>query len=170
MGQTQIGSIGRLRPCVYRKSFYALEVLPKYAKAGGLAWASDFAAKTKDEQNAIVWRMVAQAARANARRAGRPDPIFYEAAVKQLKGGGYGLDQSVPMVPLRKAWGGDGRTVENTRDEPPRTQDSWELRLAVEKIKTECAERGIEIVVEAPGPEQDPLAIMQAIMPQRKAS
>ena len=129
----QINSRGQRRPLTLRKSYYACEVLPTYAKAAGLAWASDFAAKSKEEQRAIVYRMVTARSRCAARRAGRPDPIWVEATVKPLKGGGYVLVDTTK--PLRAAWGGDGRTLENTKNEQPRTQDTPELRYAVAKIK-----------------------------------
>jgi hypothetical protein len=82
--------------------------------------------------------MIAQRSRCAARRAGRPDPILVEATVKALDGGGYEL---VSTEPLRSEWGGDGRTVENTKGEEPRTTDNFELRMAVEKIQAQLAER-----------------------------
>jgi hypothetical protein len=136
--QHQIDSIGRRRPLTLRKSYYALEVLPTYAKQGGAAWASDFARLSDHEQKAIVCRMLAERSRRAARRAGRPDPILVEVTVKPLEGGGYEL---VSTAPLRSEWGGDGRTVENTKGEEPRTTDNFELRMAVEKIQAQLAER-----------------------------
>ena len=59
--------------------------------------------------------MVTARSRCAARRAGRPDPIWVEATVKPLEGGGYVL---VDTKPLRPEYGGDGRTPENTKDEP----------------------------------------------------
>jgi hypothetical protein len=155
----RIDSIGRLRALERCKSDYALETLPTYAKAGGAAWASDFAVKSTDEQRAIVYRMVTQRSRCAACRAGRPDPIWEEATVTPLKGGGYVKTSSVP---LRPEYGGDGRTYENTRHEPPRVNDTPELRLAVAKIKAQLAEAGIEIVYEHPAPEPDPVSTPKA--------
>ena len=143
-----------------RKSYYALETLPTYAKAGGAAWASDFAVKSTHEQRAIVYRMVTQRSRCAARRAGRPDPIWVEANLKPLEGGGYVL---VSTAPLRPEYGGDGRTYENTRQEQPRVNDTPELRLAVAKIKAQCAEMGITVVYEDPAaePDRDAMARMR---------
>jgi hypothetical protein len=170
MAQTQMDSIGRLRPLILRKSYYALEVLPKHAKAGGLAWASDFAVKPAHEQRAIVYRMITERSRRAARRAGRPDPIWVEAIVKPLDGGGYVL---VDTKPLRSEYGGDGRTVENARDEEPRTQDTIELRAAAERIAAQFKERGITIIYQdSNAPDPDPVETLRAIVPKpkRKAS
>ncbi len=114
----RIDSIGRRRSLTRDKSYYALETLPTYARRGGNAWADDFARLSKHEQNVIVWRMVTQASRAAARRAGRPDPIWVEHTVKPLPGGGY-VKAEGSEVPLRPEYGGDGRTPENTRYEQP---------------------------------------------------
>ena len=158
--QYRIDAIGRRRPLTLRKSYYALEVLPTFAKLGAAAWASDFAAKSKHEQRAIVYWMVTARSRCAARRAGRPDQIWVEAAVRPLKGG-------VSTVPLCPEWGGDGRTTENTKNERPRTTNTPELRWAVAKIKARLAERGIEVVYEDPAP--DPCAGADAPKPKAAA-
>ena len=44
-----------------------------------------------------------------ARRKDKPEPIFVEAVLKPLPGGGFVVDDK-PMAPLRPEWGGDGRT------------------------------------------------------------
>jgi hypothetical protein len=156
----QIDSIGRRRALERRKSYYALEVLPSYGKRGGTMWADDFARLSKHEQRAIIYRMVTARSRCAARRAGRPDPIWVEATVKPLEGGGYVL---VDTKPLRPEYGGDGRTPENTRHEQPRVTDTPQLRLAVEKLKAKFAAMGIEIVYEDPSHKPDPV-------PERKAA
>lgn len=63
VAQYQINSRGQRRPLTLRKSFYSTEVLPKMAKAGGLAWAGEYARLPTPEQRAIVYRMIAQRSR-----------------------------------------------------------------------------------------------------------
>ena len=127
---------------------YDLTRLPKLAKSGGQAWASDFARLQTQEQRAIVIRLVAQRVRYFAHRYGKPVPIILEATVKPLEGGGYEL---VSTAPLRPEYGGDGRTVENTKGERPRSTDNFELRMAAERIQAQLAERGV--VVDEPAPD-----------------
>ena len=159
MGQSQFDSLGRRIVRPHRKCYHYLEVLPKLAHIGGQAWASDFARLSAEEQRTIVLRMVAGTARYRARRAGYPDPIIYEAIVKSLPGGGFALDQSVPMVPLRFEYGGDGRTDEDARWEAryPATRanvnaDS-KLAKAAARIQAKLEAMGINIAVAESEPE-----------------
>jgi hypothetical protein len=59
----------------------------------------------------IVMLMLTATMRANARRAGHPEPIISEATVRPLPGGGYALAQGT-NVPLREEWGGTERDAE----------------------------------------------------------
>jgi len=101
------------------------------AKAAGQAWADTFHRLSAEEQRAIILRAVTGTMRSNARRAGHPEPIILEANVKPLPGGGYVLDDSKPMVPLREEWGGDGRTPEPVTPVP----DPKGAKAAADKIK-----------------------------------
>jgi hypothetical protein len=140
---------------------YDLMRLPALAKAGGAAWASDFAALPAEEQRAIVTRMIAERSRCAARRAGRPDPLLYEATVKPLKGGGCEL---VSTVPLRPEWGGDGRTLEDALREAkdPVYRASLKLAQVAERHKARLEALGFEVVVAPRQPEPEP-------RPKRKA-
>lgn len=105
MGQMQYDSIGRLRPVVLRKSYYALEVLPKQAKAAAQAWASDFARLPTHEQQAIIVKLTVARCRYWARRMGYPPTVFTEVIVRDLPGGGYEAVEGTTR-PLRHEYGG----------------------------------------------------------------
>ena len=149
MGQLGICGCGRVAGHSHRPSFYALEVLPKLAKAGGAAWADDFARRPTQEQRAIIWHAVTGSIRYWARRMGYPDPIILESTVRPLKGGGYEL---VSTAPLRPEWGGDGRTEADAIREAKRryVPSNRELYFAAERIKRQLAEMGITISYEDP--------------------
>ena len=118
--------------------------------------------------------MVTARSRCAARRAGRPDPIWVEATVRPLDGGGYEL---VSTKSLRPEWGGDGRTEADAEREakqhPWHLNDraNWELWCAAEGIKRQLAEMGITISYEDPN-APDPLTTVTSIVPKpkRKAS
>lgn len=97
---------------------YDLTRLPAQAKAAGQAWADAFARLPVNQQRAIILRAVVGTLRSNARRAGHPEPIIMEAKYKPLEGGGYVLDQSQPMVPLRPEYGCDGYMHEAPDPQP----------------------------------------------------
>jgi hypothetical protein len=152
----------------YRRtpSEYALTRLPTLAKAGGAAWASNFAAKPEDEQRAIIMRITTAAMRANARKAGHPEPIILESEVKPLLDGGFAVDPSAPMPPLREEYGGDGRTLEDALREAkdPVHRASLQLALIAEKHKARLEKLGYQIVVVEEPAEREPTA-----KPKRKA-
>jgi hypothetical protein len=119
------------RPAPRAKRFYDLEVLPQYAQRGGHARASVIAALPVDEQHAIVTRLTVERVRAMARRKGKPDPIFVEAVLKPLPGGGFVVEDG-PEVPLRPEWGGD--TIEAALLEAKRAKLKDHLYIANLKL------------------------------------
>jgi hypothetical protein len=134
---------------------YDLEVLPTYARQGGAAWRSDFARLPQSEQQKIIIKLIAGAARYHARRRGEPDPIIYEAPIKQLPGGGFVRDESKPLVPLRAEYGGDGRSYEDALkvSKDPVERISLHQAITVQKLLKKWAKQGIVIEFEdAPAP------------------
>ena len=120
MVQFKLTVSGGCRPLVYSQSYLCPRSVARTAKVAGAGVGIRLRPRlTTHEQRAIVYRMVTRSSTvAAARRAGRPDPIWVEAIVKPLDGGGYEL---VSTRPLRSEYGGDGRTIDNTRGEEPRT-------------------------------------------------
>ena len=157
MGQLGVCGCGRVAGHAHRKSFYALEQLPKLAKAGGAAWADDFGRLPTQEQRAIIWYAVTGSIRYWARRMGQPVPIIFESIVRPLKGGGYEL---VSTAPLRPEWGGDGRTEADADREAKRPpwhlndRANRELWCAAERIKAKFGELGIDVVYGDPVPPE----------------
>jgi hypothetical protein len=103
--------------------------LPQYAQRGGHARASVIAALPADEQRAIVTRLTVERVRAMARRKGKPEPIFVEARVKPLPGGGFIVEDG-PEVPLRPEFGGDGRTFEDALREAKAAKPKDHVHIA----------------------------------------
>jgi hypothetical protein len=121
---------------------YDLTVLPTLASAGGKARHKQVQAMSENEQRDLWTRVSVGATRANARRWGHPEPVFVEAELKPVEGGGYELDVSKPYKPLRKEWGGkqsDGTIqiayptqVDNTRNNPAAIADAQCLAAQLE--------------------------------------
>jgi hypothetical protein len=137
------------------KFTYARTILPTYASAGGKAHAEYFARLPEVERRRLCTLMAVGCARANARRYGHPEPVFVEANMKQLPGGGYVVDESKPMPPLRPELGGDGRTLADALHEAKRAQNKdhvhiASLRLAIlaEKHRARLIKLGYEIAVD----------------------
>ncbi len=81
-----------------------------------------------------------------ARRRGepdQPDPIFSEVTVKKLDGGGFEVDVSKPIRPLRREYGGAEHDADGaTRFLIPHSEgahDTPELRAAVARLKAQMA-------------------------------
>jgi hypothetical protein len=147
------------RPAPRQKRFYDLEVLPKYALRAAQAKAADFAAKSKDEQRAIVTRLTVERVRAMARRKGKPEPIITEVTVKPLPGGGcVGVEGT--ERPLRPEFGGDGRTLEDAlrgaKSAKPKDYvhiASLQLAIIAEKHRKRLEALGYTIVMVEAGVE-----------------
>ena len=96
--------------------------------------------------------------------------------MRPLRGGGYVLDQSKPMPPLRPEYGGDGRTLEDALKEAKRAKNkdhvhiaSLQLALIAEKHKARLEALGYEIVVEEPTKTDIPPVAEPEAKPKRKA-
>ena len=118
---------------------YDLTRLPAQAKAAGQAWADAFARLPVNQQRAIILRAVVGTLRSNARQAGHPEPIIMEAKYKPLEGGGYVLDQSQPMVPLRPEYGCDGYMPEAPTRSPRRPRSGRSARYITTQHPTSLA-------------------------------
>jgi hypothetical protein len=89
--------------------------------------------------------------RYNARRYGHPEPVFVEAELKPLPGGGWELDVSKPYKPLRREWGGkqeDGAIqiaypmgVDNTANNKHAIADAERLAAKVAEYQERKAKR-----------------------------
>jgi hypothetical protein len=103
---------------VLRKSYYAVEVLPTYEGWGpslGRRFRPSAGPRAEGHRLPVDRSTVSLL---GTRRMGYPDPIFVEHKVWPRLGGGYEKVEG-SEVPLRSEYGGDGRTYENTRHEPP---------------------------------------------------
>jgi hypothetical protein len=129
-------------PAPRPKRFYDLETLPAYARAGGAAWADDFARLPTHEQRAIVTRLTVERARYWARRKGYPEPIFCECDVKPSPGGGF-VKVEGSERPLRAEYG--GRTYEDAlkASTDPVGQVSLRQAIVADKFRKKWEKLGV---------------------------